>query len=346
MRIAVVLLALLAVPFLGQSDALAAVGARRIEASAPHRGAPLGVTVFYPAAAGGKLTELGRNAVFEGVRVQMNAPVAEGRFPVLLLSHGGLRSASESAAWISARLAAAGYVVAYPTAPKLAGKQASTAGGEVLHRADDISAALTALEADPHFKAKLAEGRVGVLGFQLGATAALEVAGAQLDGARYAASCDSGGTGVDCAWFKHHGVDLHHVDTAAVERSRLDKRIKAVVAVDPEYGRAFKVESLKAVTMPVALIALGAPGKASAGFGELAHALPHAEQMTLAEGTRFDAFDICRPRASLILKEEGESDGICASHAPARRAVHQKLQQDVVAFFHRALAAQQQAEQQ
>lgn len=66
----------------------AEVGVRTISVSAPERGRAIEVTVWYPAGAGGTPSLVGDNQLFKGAPAVRDSAIAEGRFPLVLLSHG------------------------------------------------------------------------------------------------------------------------------------------------------------------------------------------------------------------------------------------------------------------
>src|SRR5262245_20828624 len=68
-------------------------GLRTIEVVTPGRETPISVTLWYPTSESGSYNVVGGNKVFEGVPVNQDAVIAEGEFPIVLLSHGGLRAA-------------------------------------------------------------------------------------------------------------------------------------------------------------------------------------------------------------------------------------------------------------
>ena len=73
----------------------------------PHRETVVRGAIWYPAGSGGEGRQVGEGAVFIGVPVLEGATAAEGRHPVILLSHG-LGGRFETNAWLSAGLAARG----------------------------------------------------------------------------------------------------------------------------------------------------------------------------------------------------------------------------------------------
>jgi predicted dienelactone hydrolase len=235
------------------------VGVRSMSVLARKRGMMLDVRVWYPAGAGGTAVSVGDNAVFQGVPARQDAAIADGSFPLVLLAHGGLRSAPDSGAWIASRLATEGFVVAVPHPPPLEGARATDAPEELWLRPADLSATLTAVESDPILRSRLDPKAVGVLGFQLGGTAALALVGARINAQHYARSCDRGETGMDCAWFAGNGIDLHGIDIALAGRANLDPLIHAAMAVDPELSEYFDPASLGAISVPVEIVTLGDP---------------------------------------------------------------------------------------
>ncbi len=108
-------------------------------------GRPLSLSIWYPSqerASG----SVGGNAVFEGAPAAADAPVPDGPFPLVVVSHGGLRSASDTGAWLSASMARAGHVVVEVNAPRP--DDAAAALDEIWRRPEDIRRALDLVLAD------------------------------------------------------------------------------------------------------------------------------------------------------------------------------------------------------
>ena len=184
-------------------------------------------------------------------------------------------------------------------------------------RAADLSAALTALDADPATAAHAAPRQAAAVGFFLGGTAVLALAGARLDAERYARSCDPPAQGPDCAWFAAAGVDLHAVDPAALTRSAFDPRIGTVVAIDPELTASLSSDSLSGIAAKVTILNLGDPG-AIAPYLD-ASAVPAAFRARatppfLAQPPSAP-WRPASPARAEILAAEGEDDAICREGA-------------------------------
>lgn len=332
------LLALLGVSH--NAHAAETVGFRRLSVQAPERGSDLAVFVWYPAAEGGELALVGDNLLFRGTTARSNAALGEGRFPLVLLSHGSGGNAP-NLGWLASRLAAEGFVVAAPNHPGSTSGDASQASTiKIWNRPADISAVVTALMADPSFGSRIDGGRVGMIGFSLGGNTALSLAGARVDAGAYARYCEGSAAGPECAWFVRGGVNLHALDKERFNRSNLDARIKAVIAVDPAMAQAYTPESLASVGVPTHIINLGRPGwiiPAVEG-ARIARTIPGAGYETVADATHFSFLGECKPEGPAILKAEGDDEPLCEDGGSRpRTAIHAQLADSIAAFFNKQL---------
>ncbi|MFO1107270.1 MAG: alpha/beta fold hydrolase [Amaricoccus sp.] len=159
-------------------------GVYRMEVPSPEHEQPLDITIWYPAAAtGGEEVTLGDSPFFMGTTARLDAPISDGRFPLVLLSHGvGLAGRAEALSWLAAPLAQRGFIVAAPTHPGNGGPDRSAAETMKLWlRPDDISRTLDAVEENSLLAQHLAPNEVGVLGLSMGGGTALALAGARFD---------------------------------------------------------------------------------------------------------------------------------------------------------------------
>jgi predicted dienelactone hydrolase len=322
------------------AEAADGVGVSTLAVPVPERGGTMDATLWYPSSPDGQSVLIGENALFRGVSASQNAPATSGSRPLVLLSQGGLRSGPNIGAWMASRLAMRGFVVAMLRQPDPHSQSPQETLEEIWLRPADISATLTAIENDATLTGRIDANKVGVLGLQIGGTAALALAGARLDPSSFAHSCDPGGTEVDCAWFAKAGVDLRGVDAVRLGRSNLDRRIKAVVVIDPELSTNFTATSLADISLPVRVVNLGSPKAIWPGLNAsaLAQALSNAHYETVPDATQFSAFPECNPQAAAILGAEGE-EPLCDDAGGQNRAeIHDQLASIVVAAFRISLS--------
>ena len=88
--------------------------------------APATALAEEPADEGGRAVTLGENIFFKGTPAEKGAPIHNGAFPLVLLSHGaGLAGHAGAMSWIAAPLAQEGFIVAAPTHPRNTGRDRS-----------------------------------------------------------------------------------------------------------------------------------------------------------------------------------------------------------------------------
>ncbi|APE43889.1 hypothetical protein BOO69_11075 [Sulfitobacter alexandrii] len=288
--------------------------ARLAQVGGPER--QIDLTIWYPSDT--EAAEVvGGNAVFRGATAAPAAPLPTGRLPLVIVSHGGLRSATDSGAWLSAALARRDMIAVEVNGPRVTG--AGDAVDEIWQRPRDIVATMDRVLSDPVWSRHVDTNRISVVGFALGGTAALLAGGARIDPAIFAASCDGAG-GPDCGWLERQGRTLADVRRDRLDRMRGDPRVASVVAVAPEYRAAWQ-DGMGRMSAPAHIVRLGAPGGPAPDGATLA-AIPDAAPA--------DAFAVCTETGSRILREDGGDPALCASSPDARRAVHARLLDQVL----------------
>ncbi len=262
---------------------------------------------------------VGGNAVFTGTAATADAPMTAGPLPLVVLSHGGLRSAPDSGAWLGASLAQAGFIVVEVNASRP--ENAATAANEIWQRPRDISRALDMILGTPAWADHVDRDRLSVIGFALGGTAALSLTGSALDMDAYARSCTSGeAPAPDCAWFAARNVTLDQVDPGGFASLKPDPRLSAAIILEPEYPAV-----LKGGTVPTLLVSLSAEPVAVTGRS--------LETIAIPEATGFDAFATCTQAGPEILLEEDGDPALCGTSAEARAHVHDAITGAIRSFL-------------
>lgn len=336
--------------FTASSQAIEA-GVREISVPALERGRDLAVTVWYPAGAGGEPSLVGDNRVFKGAPASINAPLAPGRFPLVVMSHGS-GGRIQGMSWLATELAKAGFVVAGPNHPGTTSGDSTPADTPKLwERTQDLSAVIDTLTADPQWSGVIDAGRIGVVGFSLGGSAAMEITGARASLDAYARYCDTY-TKWDCAWFSGgrgyvndeavevDKVDLRAIDKARFEQSNQDRRIKSAVLIDPGLAQAYDKQSLKEIAIPMNFINLGSPGTIPEAViaDQLAALTPYGTYASVANSVHFSFLPECKEGGGELLKSLEEVDPICEDAGGRSRAdIHSELTSLVLGALRRTL---------
>ncbi|SLN11802.1 Alpha/beta hydrolase family protein [Roseivivax jejudonensis] len=284
---------------------------------------PLSLSIWYPSSEDASAT-VGGNAVFKGAPAAPGASLPGAELPLVALSHGGLRSAADSGAWLAASMAQAGFIVVEVNAPRPV--DAATALDEIWRRPQDIRRTLDLLLDDETWAARIDEDRIAVAGFALGATAALSVAGADLHTERYTRACDNtdgGAEAPDCGWFAAQGVALSDTSKDGLASLTADPRVTSVIALKPEYSAA--VGPVPADVSELAIYLGGVP--------DASDALPRTRSVTISGSSGFDAFSVCTDAGPDLLREEGGDLRLCGASDGSRSIVHRSITETIVSFL-------------
>lgn len=318
------------------------VGVHQIAAPSKERGVDLDVTVWYPAKPGGKSVTLGESVFFKGTPAMRDAPIADGKFPLVLLSHGaGLAGNAQALSWIAIPLAKQGFIVAAPTHPGNGGAHRSAAETMKLWlRPTDITETLNAMESASFFQEDLDSDEVGVLGLSMGGSTALMIAGARIDPQRLASYCDTDARNASlCAWVRQSGVDLHAMDFRSAGRDYRDKRIRFAMAIDPAPVDVFEFKDFSEISIPVDVVNLGQLGKIplTVDASKIVKVIPQAAYSTIEDASHFSMFAECKPGAAEMAESGKIGDPICMDGGGrTRHEIHAQLSNMVLAAFNRA----------
>lgn len=280
--------------------------------------------------------EIKANKVFEGVMAVPDAAIAEAKHAVIVLAHGGMRSAPNMSSWLASALAKRGYVVVIPHPPVLKASDATLAPAELWLRPADLSQVLDVLLSHPLTADFIDINRVYGLGFLLGGHSVLMLAGAQIDHAAYAQSCLEESASLDCQWFAQSGVDLRDWAIPLTLPNRREQRIKAVIAIDPELSDVFTQQSLREIDQPVLLINLGRDVARYPWLlaDRLATQIPQATYEVISDAGPFSAFSLCTERGVEILQASADQADLCLDGGlRARHEIHQQLIDRVFGFL-------------
>lgn len=294
---------------------------------APHHGRDILGALMHPSKGDGRAFTFGENAVFHGVTVVEEATVKDGKHPVVLLSHG-IGGNIRSLAWLATGLAERGAIVVSLNHPNSTWGDFNLSGA-IQHwtRAQDLSAALDTLLADPRFNGHLDTKRIMAAGFSYGGWTALSMAGVRGRYDGYVRHCEQyGEDSSNCEPIMGDEKLLETIDPARWNGDYADARITHAAAVDPALIWELKPEDIAGLIDNVSIIGLGdsqtrllATDFDASGFAEL---LPSAQYDRIVPAFHFTALALCKPMGEAILIEEND-DPVCTDPAGTdRKAVH------------------------
>lgn len=313
-------------------------GYDRLTVKAAHRPEPLAASIWYPLGTRTYRGLIRDNAVFKGTFAYVGAAIRDGKYPLLLLSHGSGGN-MDSLAWLSSALALRGALVLAVNHPgSTSGDSSPRRSVQLKDRAADLSAALDTILQDPAFAKHIDTSRITSIGFSLGGATALNLAGLRFDGTAYRRYCDAfGKQAEDCLFLAKGGVDLANLPASFAADMR-DPRISAAIAIDPGFSYAATDNSIAAMDLPVLLVSLGRKNLFKAADvgpkgSNLAGRLPNVTRAVIAPAHHYTFLAECKPEGAAILKAERD-DPVCDDPEGTDRAkAHRNIVKAIAAFL-------------
>lgn len=315
-------------------------GYDHLTVSAKHRPAAMQGFIWYPQSRKTYKNLIGDNQIFHGKPAFVGAAIAEGTYPLVLISHGSGGN-MDNMSWLASGLSKRGAVVLGVNHPgSTSGDSSPRRSIHLWDRPQDVSAALDHILDDPHFGPHINQDEIYSVGFSMGGYTVLQLAGIQGTKRGYIEYCNEmGDAAADCLFFNKGGVNFEHIDSQAFDASYVDKRISKTVAVDPGMTYALQPATVAAVETPVQLINLGegddrwaAVDLESSGSG-LTDALPNVTYSVVAPAHHYSFLGSCKPAAPAILSEEGE-DPICDDpEGSDREVIHNRINDEIAKFL-------------
>lgn len=295
--------------------------------------------LWYPTDAEAPLVNDFDSEVWGETKVVMDADPADGRFPLLVLSHGMYGNAYNQA-WLAGALARRGYVVAAISHP---GTSTWSRDPEVTRqlweRPMDVSRVIDYATTTPELAHFVDPDRVFMAGHSLGGFTALALAGARYDAARLKTSCEQTPDELVCGILSDWKIARTEADRARMEADLSDPRIKAFAVFDLGGTQSFSDKSLAMIERP--MLVFGAPIMNSGltldiESRALVTALPEGTARYIEPPTlsHFDFLGLCKPGGyELLAREEPGDEIICQNGGAPRAAKHEMIIDKVAGFF-------------
>ena len=300
---------------------------------------PLVGHVWYPSTASGTTQPVNKSRVWKVADAYPNGAIAEGTFPLLVISHG-MYGNRLNQSWLASELSRRGFIVAMVDHPGTSTFLRDVDQARQLwDRPVDLSRLISFLAKKSKFKHSIDSDRVYAAGHSLGGYTVLLTAGAKFDNTLYQAGC-FGDTRipVTCDVMGQWSVAESKADQLAMAQSRKDPRIRKVISMDLGGTSVFSQKSLAAIDIPVLILGSGRADMLDQNQESraLATALkPHlAYHLELKDAGHFDFLGICKPEGYAILKEKLPGDEIvCVKGGAEREVQHRRIVAEILSFL-------------
>lgn len=310
-----------------QSADISGVGVKRLQFLDPVTSKPMSAAAFFPSSTPSKVTSIGPY----DVAASRNAMINEGRYPIIVMSHGN-RGSMWSHHGLATELARGGYIVVAVMHPGDNFEDFSGAGSVsvIYGRPKQISAGLDAAIDDPELAPHVDITKVGFVGFSAGGMTGLILSGARPELDRLEDYC--------VAHPKNTGVceakGQIQIDQADLQATA-DPRFQAFVLLSP-LSVVFSPEEIRRTHKPM-LIAVGERDDElfpRVNAIALARELPNAQLKLIAKAGHFAFLAPCSPQLTAI------APALCTDGEGFDRiAFQEELNIDIVDYFNRKLGA-------
>jgi predicted dienelactone hydrolase len=275
-----------------------------------------------------------RLVAFE-MQVANNAPPADGKFGLIVISHGA-GGFSLNHRDLAIALASHGYVVGAPAHPR--GKDNDISGVSVwIGRPKQVSRVIDVLLEDAELGSHIQRERIGVVGHSNGGYTALAVAGAKPSPAASIAHCRQH---LDDSKFCSYGGAATREATREVGDipDVRDPRVRAIVLMAPN-AAPFTDEALARVAVPVRVYGAERDDLTLVRYhaGRLAKALPPQTEYVLVKRAGHFSFVASFPGVLKLVAGEAAQD----PEGFDRDAMHEVMNSEIVGFFDRRLPSGQ-----
>lgn len=302
--------------------------------------------IYYPTTEtnGQRLT--GANKVFTGISSRPDTPVANGHFPLIVISHGSGGNNS-SQAWLAAALVRQGMIVVAANHPgSTTGNSVPALSAKLWLQTEDISGLISAITADPQWSKVVNRQVIGVIGHSKGGYSAIAAIGGRVRLADFIRGCRQAPQSPNCQFYTRAKVDLGALSARQFDADYTDPRIRFAVALDPGMVPYLLPDNLHRLSAPLLVIEpqhfepdSQIPGLGGATLAKDAGQQP-IDALRLSNGNHFDFIPLCQPNGRQILAaEEKDAEVLCASSNTQREWVHQKTLTAIMTFIHPWLSA-------
>lgn len=272
-----------------------------------------------------------------------NTEQGSKKAPLIVLSHGSGGSA-DAMAWIAQALVKQGAIVVAANHPASTGGNAERASIlELWQQPLDVSQLLDQLldkKQQPNWAARIDADRIAHIGFSLGGSTALMLAGAQFELERFGTFCkqltETSSPDGACRAFAHY---LPQFDAEHFQRSNgqyRDARIKAVISIAPGFTETLTARAVTNLSTPLLLLAAAQDQQLppSTHIAPVRALLPATVRYTeITDAQHFSLLPLCKPGAITVLAESGEEFVCQETGNKVRAQIHAEVQARLSAFL-------------
>ncbi len=336
-RIYLGLLVLVLVSTHGYASGVYNVGVTQKTYEDTKRKRSLDTIFYYPTRSKEQPVAYSQNIVFEISKAVVDAPLAQGKFPLVIFSHGSGGN-NLNVSYLATALAQKGFVVAAANHPgSTTGNSIPQEGTKLYKQVEDISFLIDAVLADTTLSPYVEEKNIGLLGHSKGGYSVLALVGVQISMDAYIQLCSETPQNPNCSFYVENNVDISKLNRVKMEKNYEDKRVKFAIALDPGGGEIITNKSVQNISVPTFI--LGAsyykPSDKTRRLNLKVFAESSNSNITykiLRDASHFSFINRCTEKGVAIFAEEGEGE-ICHDGERTRADIQNEVIQEIYAFI-------------
>ncbi len=296
--------------------------------------------IYYPTSSKMNFTLVGDNPVFLGIQVKENSPIANSKFPLIILVHGSGGNNTNLNYLVEALVSKGIIVIAANYPGSTTGDSIPSETVRVWIQNEDVIFLLDQVLKDEQINNNILKNSIGIMGHSKGAYTSIAKVGGRLELNKFINYCAINPQMPDCIFYKSGNVDLNTLDKEKFEKSYLDRRFSYAIAIDPGYGTSFDEKSLKNIDIPILLILADYYSPKNTKENLLGDNIyvslnkKKAFYKKIIDSGHFSFLSECKKDALEILAEDGEDEMIiCQDGKKSRNDVHKETIETVLQFL-------------
>jgi predicted dienelactone hydrolase len=271
------------------------------------------------------------------LEVSMDAPVADGRFPIAMISHGSGGSYLAHRT-LGMYLAQNGFVACMPGHPfnNRHNNELQYTVQNMVYRPRHIRMAIDEVCSSAQFKNYVNCESVAIIGHSVGGYTALALAGGVPHTQALVALCQKPASADEPYWLslmRKNGIKSQPIEVTA------DNRVKAVVLLAPDVSLFMSEGALRNVRVPILLLAAEKDYKPLETIEVVIDGIPDRSQLTHKVVENAGHYSFLSPFPESIKNRVGD-----AAKDPEgfdREQFHQELSPEILSFLRKAFAVDQ-----
>lgn len=265
---------------------------------------------------------LDKHKLFISENISLNGKITKDKSPLIILSHGGLRSAPNQINWLAKSLAKEGFIVLITKSDF----NKKLALYEPWLRANDTFISLLDLKENS-IKENIDFDKIYSVGFLFGATSTLLINSVKIDLNLYKNICKENQS-IDCKWYEENGINPNEFDFKFISNLEYTIPLKKAILFDMELPLIFDKNRLINKNKELFFINLS-----EMKLLDNSNFKTMYKYIKIEDANLFSSFSLCTKKGELTLKGTQENKDLCSQNNENKNIIHEKILNLIIEYF-------------